>query len=173
MTKKSLLCVCAGAAMLLLSTIAVSALDRGNDARDTDRTGYDIRSEQVYEGTVGSRGHVVDGLVYFALRTSDSTVEVQIGTEDFIARSGFKLKIGEAITAMGMPLVWNGQNIVLAREVSKMTCVLVVRDREGYPMWDLSRPIYMDPGLRLPRTHLLGREVSRSPTHFVIARRGL
>jgi hypothetical protein len=78
---------------------------------------------------------------------SDSTVEVQIGPEELVARSGLKLKIGEMVTVMGMPLVWNGRYIVLAREVSNMTSVLVVRDRDGYPMWDMNRPIRMAPEL--------------------------
>ena len=147
MPKKLFLCVFAGAAMLLLSTIVGGALDRRPWVRDIDRIRYDVLAEQVYEGTVGSKGHVVDGLMYFALRMSNSTVEVQIGPEEFVKGSGFKLKIGEMVTAMGMPLVWNGRNIVLAREVSNMTSVLVVRDRDGYPMWDLNRPIQMDPEL--------------------------
>ena len=85
--------------------------------------------------------------MYFPLRMSDSTVEVQIGPEELVARSGLKLTIGEMVTVMGMPLVWNGRHIVLAREVSNMTSVLVVRDLDGYPMWDMNRPIRMDPEL--------------------------
>jgi hypothetical protein len=135
-----------------LSAILAGALDRRDDLRDIDRVRYDWRAEQVYQGSVGSKGHVVDGLMYFPLRMSDSTVEVQIGPEELIARSGLKLKIGEMVTVMGMPLVWNGRHCVLAREVSNMTSVLVVRDRDGYPMWDMNRPIRMDP--ELPEFHL-------------------
>ena len=72
-------------------------------------------------------------------------MEVQIGPEELVERSGFKLKIGEMVTAVGMPLVWYGREIVLAREVRKYDSVLVVRDRDGYPMWDMNRPIQMDP----------------------------
>jgi hypothetical protein len=151
MTKKHLLSVLAGAAMLLLTTIVAGARDLRDGARDIDRMRYDVRAEQVYEGTVGSRGHVVDGLMYFALRTSGRSVEVQIGTEEFVERSGFKLKIGETVTVTGMPLFWNDRNIVLAREVRKMTSVLVVRDREGYPMWDTNGPVYMDPDSVSPK----------------------
>ena len=153
MEKKLLLCVFAVAAMLLLSAmVAGGALDRRDDVREIDRIRYDVLAEQVYEGTVGSKGHVVDGLMYFALRISDRTVEVQIGPEEFVQRSGFKLKIGEMVTVVGMPLVWKGRDIVLARKVSNMTSVLVVRDRDGYPMWDMKRPVQMDP--ELPESHL-------------------
>ena len=149
MPKKFLICVFLGAAMLLLSAIVVGAqkMDRPGEARDIDSVRYDVLAEQVYEGTVGSKGYVVDGLMYFALRMSDSTVEVQMGPGEFVERSGFKLKIGERATALGMRLGWNGRDIVLAREVNDVTSVLVVRDRNGYPMWDMNRPIQMDPEL--------------------------
>ena len=162
MLKKFLLCVFVGAAMLLLSAIVAGAqrVDRRGEVRDIDHVRYDVLAEQLYEGTVGSKGHIVDGLMYFALRMSNSTVEVQIGPERFIERSGFKLKIGERVTAMGMPLVWNGRDIVLAREVSDMASVLVVRDRDGYPMWDMNRPIQMDP--ELSELHLC-EMISRGP----------
>jgi len=152
MGKKLLLCVFAGTTMLLLTAIVAGALDRREDVRGIDRLRYDVRTEQVYEGTVGSRGHVVDGLVYFALRMSNSTVEVQVGPEEFVEQSGFKLKIGKMVTVMGAPVVWNGRDIVLAREVSNMNSVLVVRNPDGYPMWDTNGPIHMDP--ELLKSHL-------------------
>ncbi len=120
MSKKFLVCVLVGAAMLLLSAILAGALDLRDDLRDIDRIRYNWRAEQVYEGSVGGKGHVVDGFMYF--------------------------------TAMGMPLVWNGRHIVLAREVSNTTSVLVVRDLDGYPMSDMNRPIRMDP--ELSKSHL-------------------
>ena len=152
MVRKSFLYVLAGTAMLLLSAIVAGALDRRDGVREIDRIRYDVRAEQVYEGTVGSKGHVVDGLMYFTLRMSDRTIDVEIGPEEFVEQSGFKLKIGKVVTATGMPLVWNGRDIVLAREVSNMTSVLVVRDRDGYPMWELDRPFQMDP--ELLKSHL-------------------
>jgi hypothetical protein len=86
-------------------------------------------------------------LMYFALKLSDRTVEVQIGPEEFVERSGFKLTVGEMVTTTGMRLVWSGREMVLAREVRNAASVLVVRDRNGYPMWDARRPVEGDPEL--------------------------
>jgi hypothetical protein len=85
--------------------------------------------------------------MYFTLRMSNRSVEVQIGPTDFVERCGFQLKIGEMIEVVGMPLFWNGRNVVLARRVSNATSVLVVRDRDGHPMWDMKTPVQMDPEL--------------------------
>jgi hypothetical protein len=143
MAKKTLLCAFALAAILLPSELY--AFDRWNNLRGIGRGRYDVLAEQVYEGTVSSQGRVVDGLMYFVLRTSVRTLEVEIGPEEFVARNGFKLKTGDIVAVVGMPLARNGRDIVLAREVRTMTSVLVVRDRNGYPMWETNRPVQMDP----------------------------
>jgi len=146
MGKRFFLSVFAGTAMLIPSAITAGALDC-RDVRCIDHFRYDASAEQIYEGTVGSKGHVVEGLMYFALRMSGRTLEVQIGPEEFVQHSGFKFKIGEMVTVVGMPLVLNGRDIVLARELTNMTSVFIVRDHDGYPMWDTTRPVKMDPEL--------------------------
>jgi hypothetical protein len=145
MAKRIVLLLLAAMAVLLIATVAASALDRRDGVRDIDRMRYDVLSERVYEGRVGNKGHVVDGLVYFSLKMPDSTMEVQIGPEEFVNASKFKLRVGELVTVLGERVVWTGQNVVLAREVSTMASVFVVRDRDGHPLWDTMRPIQMDP----------------------------
>ena len=41
-------------------------------------------AERMFEGVVTSKGHVIQGLMYFALRMSNSIVEVQIGPKEFV-----------------------------------------------------------------------------------------
>jgi hypothetical protein len=144
MLTRFLLCVFSVAAMIVSNGMATGASNWRDDVR---RFRYDPYLEQVYEGRVGSKSHVVAGLMYFTLRMSNRSVEVQIGPTDFVERCGFQLKIGEMIEVVGMPLFWNGRNVVLARRVSNATSVLVVRDRDGHPMWDMKTPVQMDPEL--------------------------
>jgi len=146
MIKKILIYLVVGPALLLLTSTVTGASDRRDDVREIDRMRYDVRAEKVYEGSVESKGRVVDGVMYFPLRMSpDITMEVQIGPEDTVKHSGFKLKIGEMVTVVGMPIVWKGRDLILAREVSNMVSLLLVRDRDGFPIWDTNRPIRMDP----------------------------
>jgi hypothetical protein len=128
---------------VLLFAAVVSAGDR------RDVTGYNLLKERTFEGTVASNGHVIEGLMYFPLKTANTMIEVQIGPKEFVDRSGFKLNVGEAVTVLGMPLIENERQVVLAREVSSMNAVLVVRDRFGLPLWERDRPIYMDPERRI------------------------
>jgi hypothetical protein len=128
--------------MLISNAMAAGASDWRDDVR---RFRYEPYAEQVYEGVVGSKSHLVGGLMYFTLKMSKGNLEVQIGPADFVERCGFQLKIGEMIEVVGVPLFWNGRNVVLTRRVSSATSVLIVRDRAGHPMWDMKIPVQMDP----------------------------
>lgn len=132
----------AAPAMLLLTATAIGAVSRSDG--DIDDLRYDVLAERVFEGSVGSKGHVVEGLVYFPFGTADDVMEAQIGPEEFVKRSGFKLKPGEMVAVLGMRVVYKDRQILLARQVQNMTAVLVIRDHNGQPMWNTGRPIQMD-----------------------------
>ena len=132
------------AAVVLLAGVVVGAFDRPD--RDSDAIGYNVLAERMFEGTVASKGHIIEGLMYFPLRTADTVVEVQIGPKEFVERSSFKLKTGDKVTVVGVPVVMKDQEVVLAREVSSMNGVLIIRDPMGLPLWDKTdRPLQMDP----------------------------
>jgi hypothetical protein len=131
------------AAAIVLLAVVVSTGDR------RDVIGYNLLKERMFEGSVASKGHIIEGLMYFPLKTANAMMEVQIGPKEFVDRSDFKLNVGESVTVIGMPVIENERQIVLAREVRSMKAVLVVRDRFGLPLWEQDRPIYMDPELRI------------------------
>jgi hypothetical protein len=149
MRNRLLFCMLFAAAVVLLAAVVVGAF--GWPDRDRDAIGYNVLAEKMYEGTVASKGHIIEGLMYFPLRMADAMVEVQIGPKEFVERSNFKLKTGDMVTVVGMPVVMNAREVVLAREVSSMNGVLVVRNHFGLPLWETGRPIQMDPerGMRL------------------------
>lgn len=131
------------AEVVLLAAAVLGAYDRPD--RDNDAVGYNVLGERVFEGTAGSRGHVIEGLVYFPLRTANTVLEVQIGPKEFVERSGFRLKAGDIVTVVGMPVVMHEREVVVAREVSGMKGALIVRDPMGLPLWETDRPIQIDP----------------------------
>ncbi len=101
-------------------------------------------AERVFEGSVESKENDVEGLLYFAFKTADDIMEVQIGPKEFVKRSGFKLKPGGMFTVLGVQVVVKARKILLAREVRTTSAVFVVRDHDGQPMWNTDRPIQMD-----------------------------
>jgi hypothetical protein len=126
---------------VLVAAVVVNALDR----RDHDVIGYNMLKERMFQGVVASKGHIVEGLLYFPLNTATTMLQVQIGPKEFMDRSGFKLNIGETVTVIGMPLTVNERQLVLAREVRSFAGVLVLRDQVGLPLWERDRPILTDP----------------------------
>jgi hypothetical protein len=48
------------------------------------------------------------------------------------------------LTVIGMPVVIQEREVVLAREVHTMKGVLIVRDQFGAPLWEPRRPFQMD-----------------------------
>ena len=101
MRNKLLFCVLFAAAIVLLGAVIVGALD----GPDRDVIGYNVLSERVFKGIVASKGHIIEGLMYFPLRTANTMMEVQIGPKEFVERSGFKLNAGDMVTVIGMPVV--------------------------------------------------------------------
>ena len=145
MRNRLVFCIVFAVGIVLLVAVVGGAFDR----RDRDVIGYNVLAERMFKGIVASEGHVIEGLVYFPLKTANIVVEVQIGPKDFVEKSGFKLHTGDMVTVIGMPIMLNDREAVLARKVSRLKGVLVVRDRFGLPLWEKDRPIFMDPERRI------------------------
>jgi hypothetical protein len=141
MKRAILLALITTAIVLLLGTAAGAlAADRVRDA-----VTYDLKAEQVFVGTVHGKPTLFAGRMYFTLWTGNGAVAVEIGPKEFVERSGFKLSSGQMISVVGMPIVIGHREMVVAREITIGVSVFVVRDRNGEPMWQMDRPIQMDP----------------------------
>lgn len=134
------------AAVISLAAVAIGAVDWRD--RNPDIARYEVKAERMFEGTIASHGHILEGLMYFPLKISQTVMEVQIGPKEFVARSGFKLTPGDMVEVIGVPVIVNDREVVLAREVRSMNGVLIVRDDTGVPLWERNRPIQMDPELQ-------------------------
>jgi len=147
MNKIMIITILAALLILLLAIPVASGIGRSDDLRDgrMDQPRYDVMAERTLEGTIASTGHVIDGFMYFPLKTFEKTMEVQLGPKGFVESIGFKLRVGAIVTVVGMPVMLEDREVVLAREVRSMGMVLIVRDRNGAPMWDVNRPVQMDP----------------------------
>jgi hypothetical protein len=130
-------------AVVLFAATAVGALDRDDPQRNVGR--YDLKAERTFEGTIAGKGHVIEGLVYFPFKTTDSVLEVQAGPREFLAHGAFKVNPGEMVTVIGVPVVMNERQVVLAREIRTMNGDFIVRDDDGTPLWETDHPMRMDP----------------------------
>jgi len=151
--------------VLLLAVAAVSSdwLDRIGDV-----VGYNVLAERVFEGSVEGKPYMIEHIVYFHLRTGNSVVQVQVGPRDFVERSNFKIKAGDMLTVTAMPIVMNGRDVVLAREIRTTNGVLFVRDSMGLPLWE-NRPIQMDPERRKAFFQLCDDGLGHEGANFLVS----
>ena len=49
------------------------------------------------------------------------------------------------VIVIGVSSILRGREVLLAREIRSSGSVFIIRDRNGEPMWELDRPIQMDP----------------------------
>ena len=140
--KRAILLALITTAIVLLLRTAAGAF---SDDRVRDGVTYDVKAEQVFAGTVHGKPMLFAGRMYFTLWTGEGAIAVEIGPKEFVERSGFKLSSGQVISVVGMPIVISQREMVFAREITIGGFVFVVRDRNGEPMWQMDRPIQMDP----------------------------
>jgi hypothetical protein len=130
------------AAIVLFFATAAAATD---DSRGQMQ--YDVKAERVFVGAVHEKPGLFEGRLYFTLWTRHGVVVVEVGPQEFVQQGGFKLEAGQMVTVVGMPVVVDNREMVLAREITRGGSVFRVRDRNGQPMWEKDRPIEMDPEL--------------------------
>jgi hypothetical protein len=124
---------------LLLSILMVATL-----AADDWDTRYNPAAERIFAGTAAGARQVVNGVVFFPLMVEDRMIEVELGPKEFVGKSGFNVKAGETVTVIGMSRVVGNRETLLAREVRTMRGALILRDRNGLPLWDSKRPVQTD-----------------------------
>ena len=142
MKRTILFALITAAIVLLLGTAAALAADRVRD-----QVQYDPKAEQVFVGSTHDKPKLFGERMYFTLWTSNGAVAVEIGPKEFVERSRFKLASGRTVTVVGMPVVLNHREMVLAREVVIGGSVFTIRDRNGEPMWEMDRPVQIDPDI--------------------------
>ena len=115
----------------LLTSIVVDADDRRD--RNRDDGSYDVKAERILEGIVAGKRHIMEGLIYFPLKTADTIVEVQLGPKEFVERTPFifELEPGDMVIVVGVRVVLNRRGVVLVRVISGMNGTLYLRDDRG------------------------------------------
>ena len=129
MRGKLVFCLLIGLLAMLLVAIILNASGRRDRHGNVGR--YDVRAERIFEGIVAGYGHVADGLMYFPLKTADTTIQIQLGPKEFVERSSFMFRPGDTAIVVGVPVVLNEHGVVLARQISGMNGTLVLRDDDG------------------------------------------
>jgi hypothetical protein len=77
--------------------------------------------------------------VHLTLKIAEETVEVHLGPAWFLDEQEAKFSSGDKIEVMGCRLEQGGKHALIAAKIKKGDGVLVLRDKEGWPVWSAWR----------------------------------
>jgi len=129
--------------LLVAALLAASALIAASQANDASKAvpKYDPATEVKLKGTIAEiseRNCPVSGGAmgfHFIFKTTDQSIEVHVASSKFIKNYEVTLNKGDEITLVGSKVKFNGEDAILAREVTRGEEVFMFRDKTGKPVW--------------------------------------
>ena len=134
--------------ILLLSATAAAqkASAPKNDASPPKPTGpkYDLSTEATVKGVIEEIKEVPNSCmgetgVHLVLKTDSGPVEVQIAPAAFLKEMEIGFEKGERLQVVGSKVTKDGATLLLARSIARNNAELVVRDKQGEPLWTWMR----------------------------------
>jgi DNA polymerase III alpha subunit len=126
---------------LILVFLAVAAVLAQGPRKGTRN--YDPSTEMTVTGTVeevqqqqGKHGwngtHVV-------LKTDAENIEVHVGPSSYLTEKQFSFAKGDQIEVVGSKVKLGTNDVLIAREITKDSNKLVLRNAQGIPLWSRGR----------------------------------
>ncbi len=100
---------------------------------------YDVKTELTVKGKIqdvqeqaGNNGYMGTHLI---LNTQSGTLPVHVGPSSYIAKKQFSFAKGDQIQVLGSKVLIAGNEVLLAREITKDGKTLILRNEQGIPQW--------------------------------------
>ena len=101
---------------------------------------YDLQSETKIKGIIEELKFPEKGKekesAHLILKNSEKTIDVTLCPKSFLDDMGVSFAKGDEISLTGSKITEEGNEILLAREVSKGDDRLTLRDAKGDPVWN-------------------------------------
>jgi len=138
--KTSIRAVFIATALLSVTTVAVAQRGQGGPGMRRGGGMYDPATEATVTGTIETVQSMPapaggPGGMHLMLRAEAGVLAVDLGPTAFITGKGFDFAKGDSVTVIGSKLTRDGQDTVIARQVTKGDKVLTLRNAQGIPMW--------------------------------------
>lgn len=72
---------------------------------------------------------------HLMVQTDKETIEIHLAPSWFLAERDFELTPQDKITVIGSRIDVDGQDAIIARKIIKGDRTLILRDRDGFPVW--------------------------------------
>jgi DNA/RNA endonuclease YhcR with UshA esterase domain len=121
---------------LALAGLATAAFGQGMPGGGP----YNPSTETTMRGTVDSvkevpsQGRAAVGL-HLVLNAASGPIEVEVGSASFVKSKNITFTKGDVLTVVGSNVTVTGQEVLIARAITKGDQVLTLRDEKGFPLW--------------------------------------
>jgi hypothetical protein len=127
---------------LALTCAVVPAFGGDKDPADNNVPQYNVKSEVDFKGTIAKVREVPVGEAFAGIHLTINSfkggevLEVFVGPADFLKLMDMKFHPGkDTIGVTGSKVKFEGNDMVLAREVRIGQVILSLRDEKGFPNW--------------------------------------
>ena len=101
---------------------------------------YDTKTVETISGSVISVQQILPDKnmssgIHLLLVTENGSVSVHLGPAWYIDNQDTQIRNGDNVLITGSKVTYNGDQVIIAREVTKGDQVLKLREDNGYPLW--------------------------------------
>jgi DNA/RNA endonuclease YhcR with UshA esterase domain len=126
--------------LALLSVVALFLLMPASGAQKNDEgPKYDVAKEVTIKGSVEEIKEVPNPKgqigIYLMVKSGADVVEVRLCPNSFLKEFEVVFKKGDQLTITGSKVKVEDKEVVLAREIENGNNKLVLRDKQGVPVW--------------------------------------
>ena len=131
------------AAAVVVGLSALTAFAQRGGGQQAGFPRYDPSTEVTVQGTVekvseqtGTKGwHGT----HLELKTKDGTLDVHVGPTAYLTEKNFQFSSGDQIEVTGSKVKFDGGEAVIAREIKKGEQTVILRNKDGVPLWSRGR----------------------------------
>jgi hypothetical protein len=138
-------------ALMLLTAFTVTAQMGGGRGQGRMMGGpfYNTGSEVTINGTVDEVQQITAsnnaGMMpncprgwtstHLILKTDSGTLPVHVGPSSYLTSKNFSIAKGDKLKILGSKVQYQGSDFIIAKEITKGSEVLILRNSAGFPMW--------------------------------------
>ena len=131
--------------MLLLAVLLIAWMAYAQRNRRQHRMAprYDTATEVTAKGVVESvdsqTGRMGWNGTHLVVKFEGETLTVHVGPSAYVEQKGFSFAQGDRIEVTGSKIKFEGNDIIVAREIRKEDKVVTLRNKQGIPAWSRGR----------------------------------
>lgn len=101
---------------------------------------YDTKTVETISGSVISIDQILTDKnmsvgIHLLLNTENGNVSIHLGPAWYIENQDIQIIKGDNVSVTGSKVTYNGDQVIIAKEVIKGDQLLKLRDENGFPLW--------------------------------------